>query len=48
MASYIVPPVYAAFVWWFSTGAVLLLVGRSAAFELLSHGVGGGPDCHAR
>lgn len=28
MASYIVPPVYAAFVWWFSTGAVLLLVGR--------------------
>ena len=27
MASYTVPPVYAAFVWWFSTGAVLLLVG---------------------
>ena len=27
MASYIVPPIYAAFVWWFSTGAVLLLVG---------------------
>ena len=29
MASYIVPPIYAAFVWWFSTGAVLLLVGCS-------------------
>lgn len=28
MASYLVPPLYAAFVWWFSTGAVLLLVGR--------------------
>ena len=27
MASYAVPPVYAAFIWWFSTGAVLLLVG---------------------
>jgi putative photosynthetic complex assembly protein 2 len=34
MASYIVPPVYAAFVWWFSTGAVLLLVGRSRRFDL--------------
>jgi putative photosynthetic complex assembly protein 2 len=29
MALYTVPPIYAAFVWWFSTGAVLLLVGRS-------------------
>jgi putative photosynthetic complex assembly protein 2 len=28
MTSYFVPPIYAAFVWWFSTGAVLLLVGR--------------------
>ena len=28
MASWIVPPIYAAFIWWFSTGAVLLLVGR--------------------
>lgn len=34
MASYIVPPIYAAFVWWFSTGAVLLLVGRSGRFDL--------------
>jgi putative photosynthetic complex assembly protein 2 len=33
MASYIVPPIYAAFVWWFSTGAVLLLVGPSRRFE---------------
>jgi putative photosynthetic complex assembly protein 2 len=28
MASWIVPPIYAAVIWWFSTGAVLLLVGR--------------------
>lgn len=35
MASYIVPPIYAAFVWWFSTGAVLLLVGRSGRFDSL-------------
>jgi len=34
MTSYIVPPVYAAFVWWFSTGAVLLLVGLSRRFDL--------------
>ena len=33
-ASYTVPPIYAAFVWWFSTGAVLLLVGRAARFEV--------------
>jgi putative photosynthetic complex assembly protein 2 len=35
MASYIVPPIYAAFVWWFSTGAVLLLVGRSGRFDFM-------------
>ena len=35
MTSYIVPPVYAAFVWWFSTGAVLLLVGLSRRFDLV-------------
>jgi putative photosynthetic complex assembly protein 2 len=35
MASYIVPPIYAAFIWWFSTGAVLLLVGRAGQFEIL-------------
>ena len=35
MASYIVPPVYAAFVWWFSTGAVLLLVGGSGRLYFL-------------
>jgi putative photosynthetic complex assembly protein 2 len=32
MASYTVPPVYAAFIWWFSTGAVLLLVGGARRF----------------
>ncbi|MFX9885233.1 DUF3623 family protein, partial [Acinetobacter baumannii] len=32
IAAYTVPPIYAAFVWWFSTGAVLLLVGRSGRF----------------
>ena len=35
IASYTVPPIYAAFIWWFSTGAVLLLVGRAGRFELL-------------
>lgn len=35
MASYLVPPVYAAFIWWFSTGAVLLLVGLLTRFDLL-------------
>lgn len=35
MASYIVPPIYAAFIWWFSTGAVLLLVGRGANLHSL-------------
>jgi putative photosynthetic complex assembly protein 2 len=34
MVSYTVPPIYAAFVWWFSTGAVLLLVGRSGRFDI--------------
>jgi putative photosynthetic complex assembly protein 2 len=29
MSSYLLPPLYAAFIWWFSTGAVLLLVGRA-------------------
>jgi len=33
MASYLIPPFYAAFIWWFSTGAVLLLVGRPGASE---------------
>lgn len=35
MASYILPPLYAAFIWWFSTGAVLLLVGLSKRFDVL-------------
>lgn len=34
IAAYTVPPIYAAFVWWFSTGAVLVLVGRSGRFEV--------------
>lgn len=34
MASYILPPLYAAFIWWFSTGAVLLLVGMSKRFDV--------------
>ena len=38
MAPYLIPPIYAAFVWWFSTGAVLLLVGRSGRFDLLRVG----------
>ena len=40
-ASYAVPPIYAAFVWWFSTGAVLLLVGRAGRFEVLLRVYGG-------
>jgi putative photosynthetic complex assembly protein 2 len=32
---YLAAPIYAAFVWWFSTGAVLLLVGCSRRFESL-------------
>jgi putative photosynthetic complex assembly protein 2 len=35
MASYTIPPIYAAFVWWFSTGAVLVLVGRSGRLDVL-------------
>jgi putative photosynthetic complex assembly protein 2 len=35
MASYVAPPLYAAFVWWFSTGAVLLLVGLSKRYDAL-------------
>lgn len=35
ITSYTLPPIYAAFVWWFSTGAVLLLVGRAGRFEML-------------
>jgi putative photosynthetic complex assembly protein 2 len=41
MGSYLTPPLYAAFVWWFSTGAVLLLVGRAdgnGALKLFSAG----------
>lgn len=41
MGSYLTPPVYAAFVWWFSTGAVLLLVGRAGrggALKMFSAG----------
>ena len=41
IASYTVPPIYAAFVWWFSTGAVLLLVGRAGRFEVLRAFLGG-------
>lgn len=39
MGPYLIPPLYAAFVWWFSTGAVLLLVGRAGrggALKVLS------------
>src|SRR3954469_11296456 len=38
MDVYLIPPVYAAFVWWFSTGAVLLLVGcgRGNALRVIS------------
>ena len=35
ISAYVVPPIYAAFVWWFSTGAVLLLVGRAGRFAML-------------
>ncbi|KIZ38967.1 MULTISPECIES: putative photosynthetic complex assembly protein PuhE [Rhodopseudomonas] len=41
MASYLGPPFFAAFVWWFSTGAVLLLVGsvgRSGMLRLVCAG----------
>ena len=36
MASYMAPPIYAAFIWWFSTGAVLLLVGMFEALRCLA------------
>ena len=39
MAPYLVPPIYAAFVWWFSTGAVLLLVGQRRAVPQPADGV---------
>lgn len=42
MASYLIPPIYAAFVWWFSTGAVLLLVGRSGRADVLRIGCAAG------
>ena len=42
ISAYTVPPIYAAFVWWFSTGAVLLLVGRAGRFEILRAFLGGG------
>jgi putative photosynthetic complex assembly protein 2 len=41
ISAYTVPPIYAAFVWWFSTGAVLLLVGRAGRFEILRAFLGG-------
>lgn len=42
MVSYLGPPVFAAFVWWFSTGAVLLLVGSVGRSELLRAVCAGG------
>jgi putative photosynthetic complex assembly protein 2 len=42
MAVYLVPPIYAAFVWWFSTGAVLLLVGHSGRYDVLRVGCAAG------
>ena len=42
MASYLIPPIYAAFVWWFSTGAVLLLVGRSGRADVVRIGCAAG------
>jgi putative photosynthetic complex assembly protein 2 len=42
MTSYLIPPIYAAFVWWFSTGAVLLLVGRSGRADVLRIGCAAG------
>jgi putative photosynthetic complex assembly protein 2 len=42
MASYLGPPIFAAFVWWFSTGAVLLLVGSVGRSELLRAVCAGG------
>lgn len=42
IAAYTVSPIYAAFVWWFSTGAVLLLVGRTGRFEVSRACLAGG------
>jgi putative photosynthetic complex assembly protein 2 len=42
MASYLGPPIFAAFVWWFSTGAVLLLVGSVGRSGLLRAVCAGG------
>ena len=42
MASYTFPPIYAAFIWWFSTGAVLLLVGRSGLSDIWRAGSAAG------
>ncbi len=42
MASYLVPPLFAAFLWWFSTGAVLLLVGLSGRFDVWRGSVAAG------
>ncbi|MFZ5738395.1 putative photosynthetic complex assembly protein 2 [Rhodopseudomonas thermotolerans] len=42
MISYLGPPIFAAFVWWFSTGAVLLLVGSVGRSELLRAVCAGG------
>ncbi|MGX7745503.1 putative photosynthetic complex assembly protein PuhE [Rhodopseudomonas parapalustris] len=42
MVSYLGPPIFAAFVWWFSTGAVLLLVGSVGRSELLRAVCAGG------
>jgi putative photosynthetic complex assembly protein 2 len=41
ISAYAGPPIYAAFVWWLSTGAVLLLVGRAGRFEVLRAFLGG-------
>ncbi len=35
MSQYLLPVLFALFVWWFSTGAVLLVVGLSMRHELL-------------
>jgi len=42
MVSYLGPPLFAAFVWWFSTGAVLLLVGSVGRSESLRAVCAGG------
>lgn len=42
MVSYLGPPIFAAFVWWFSTGAVLLLVGSVGRSETLRAVCAGG------